>query len=122
DGDPLAPLATGIDGIQPHGQAAFEVLPDGLRRQHDKLIRPFTLRTEVVVAAGFRVGLHGLESVSPTVDEQIRIVLHDPWSCFQLKVHRAHLLSAPAPLPVAARRYPWIGFLSNGPRNPLKTR
>jgi hypothetical protein len=86
DGDPLAPLRGGVDGVKADGDFAFQVAADGVWRQAESLAGFLIGGTVVIMAATFWVRPVGLEGIGPPVDEEVEVGCHNSGGHFETKL------------------------------------
>jgi hypothetical protein len=77
DGDPLAALRGGVDGVEADRDFAFEVAADGIWRQAESLARCLVGRPIIIMMASFAMRPVGLEGVRPAIHKEAEIISYD---------------------------------------------
>jgi hypothetical protein len=86
DGYPLRALGCGIDGIETDGDFACEMATDRVEGQAQSLAGSSVLGTVVIMPGALWAGLVGLESVSPAIHEEVKVVRYQTSRRLQTKV------------------------------------
>jgi hypothetical protein len=76
DGDPLASLRGGVDGVKADGDFSFQVAADGVWRQAEPLARCLVDGPVIIMMASFPMRPVGLKGVRPPVHEEAKIICH----------------------------------------------
>jgi hypothetical protein len=76
DGDPLAPLRGGVDGVKADGDFPFQVTADRVWRQAESLARCLVGGPVIIMMASFPMRPAGLEGVGPPIHEEAKIICH----------------------------------------------
>jgi hypothetical protein len=77
DGDPLASLRGGVDGVKANGDFPFQVAADGVWRQTESLARCLVGGPVIIMMASYPMRPVGLNGVGPAIHEEAKIIGHN---------------------------------------------